>query len=88
VGIRHERATFRSRFRRQYFANLIGNTAAIKIQLSFRDLLGQGHELADYASKLLTGNNFQTPKAGRECNISLAQKKGLKEGLGGFFFLF
>jgi DNA topoisomerase-3 len=30
---------------------------------SFQDL-GQGHELADYASKLLTGNNFQTPKAG------------------------
>jgi DNA topoisomerase-3 len=30
---------------------------------SFCDL-GQGHELADYASKLLTGNNFQTPKAG------------------------
>jgi DNA topoisomerase IA len=103
---------------------------------SFRDLLGQGNELADYASKLLTGNNFQTPKAGPnddkahppitpcravdpgtigdptqrsvyllvvkhyfaccsrdalgketgECNISLTQKKGLKEGLRGFFF--
>ena len=31
---------------------------------SFRDNLGQGHELAEYASKLLTGNNFQVPKAG------------------------
>lgn len=31
---------------------------------NFRDNIGQGHELAEYASKLLTGNNFQVPKAG------------------------